>query len=356
MPDTSGWGPQQPHWGPTGWGPPGWGPPPPPPPKPGVIPLAPLDVGDILGGTFATMRRYAKPLFGTAASAYGLLAAVMAGALFLAYAATRDDLRALSAAGADFSWEHGRPLLIAFGAVWLTGLLASLAVNSFIQAACAATLHDAVIGRRPAFGAVWRRAWSRTPAVTAVTVLLALILLLPVVAFALLLVGFFVSVRTNSLAPVLLLLLLFFLVIPLAAWLYVLFAFAPATAVLESAGPLTALRRSARLVRGAWWRTFGLSLLAGGMVMAVSMLFRVPMSFLAPAPPVPDRGGSAAEVFFDVLRSQFTLALVGLVGTLLAQLLATVFLPLVTALLYIDRRIRKEGLAHALAEATARGR
>ncbi|WP_219690157.1 DUF7847 domain-containing protein, partial [Streptomyces anatolicus] len=301
----------------------------------------------------ATMRRYAKPLFGTAVAAYGLLAVVMAGALLLAYGATRDDFRAMYEPGATFSWEHGRALLVALGAVWATGLLASLAVNSFIQAACATTLHEAVIGRPTTFRAVWRGAWSRTPSVAAVTVLLAFILLLPVAVFLLLVVAFFVTVLTDSTAPFGLVFLLFLLVLPLSAWLYVLFAFAPAAAALETAGPLTALRRSVRLVRGAWWRTFGISLLAGVIVVIVSLAFRLPLQFAAPAPPAVTPDSSASQLLFDQLRSQFGLyALLALAGTLLTQLLATVFLPLVTALLYLDRRIRKEGLAHALAEAS----
>ncbi|MGV9881948.1 DUF7847 domain-containing protein [Streptomyces sp. NPDC003006] len=347
MPDTSGWGPLPPH--PYDWRQNPWGPPPPPPPKPGVIPLAPLGVDQVLGGTFATMRRYAKPLFGTAAAAYGVLAAVMTGALLLAYAATRDDFRAMYEPGATFSWEHGRPLLLAFGAVWATGLLGSLAVNSFIQAACATTLQEAVLGRRTTFRAVWRRAWPRTPSVAAVTLVLALILLLPVAVFALLFVAFFVTVLTDSTAPFGLVFLLFLLVLPLSAWLYVLFAFAPAAAALEMAGPLTALRRSVRLVRGAWWRTFGISLLAGVIVVIVSLVFQLPLQFAAPEPRPIDPDSSASTVFLHQLRSQSGLyALAGLLGTLLTQLTAVVFLPLVTALLYMDRRIRKEGLAQAL--------
>ncbi|MGW6060200.1 DUF7847 domain-containing protein [Streptomyces sp. NPDC055189] len=373
MPDTSGWGPQGQHggppgpyggpqgpYGPYGGPPPGWGghggwaPPPPPPPKPGVIPLAPLGVDHILGGTFATMRRYAKPLFGTAAAAYGLLAAVMVAAGVIAYISVRPHFQALSEPGGTFSWDHGRPVLIAFGAMWLVALLATLAVNSFIQASCAATLHEAVLGRPAAFGAVWRRAWSRTPSVMGVTVLLALILMLPFVAFLLLLVSFFVTVLTQSAAPFGLVFLLLLVVTPLAAWLYVLFAFAPAAAALETAGPVRALRRSARLVRGAWWRTFGISLLAGVIVGAVSLAVRLPLQFATPMPPRPGPGTSASEVFLDQLRSQFGLyALLGLVGTFVTQLAASVFLPLVTAVLYVDQRIRKEGLAHTLAQAAA---
>lgn len=368
MPDTSGWGPQGPYpqgphpQGPHPWpygGPPGWGwngalpPPPPPPPKPGVIPLAPLDIGSILGGTFATMGRYAKPLFGTAAAVYGLLAVVVTAAAALAYISVREHFQALIDSDADFTWDHGRPLLIAFGAVWLVGLLATLVVNSFIQASCAATLHEAVLGRPATFSAVWRRAWSRTPSVVGVTLLLALILMLPFGVGALLFASLFVLILNGWIVPFLVLFLLIIVVTPLAAWLYVLFALAPAAATLETAGPLQAMRRSAHLVRGAWWRTFGISLLAAGIVGAVSLAVRIPLQFATPALSPVDPDSSASAVLLDQLRSQLGLyALFTLVVMFLTQLAASVFLPLVTAVLYVDRRIRREGLADTLTRAT----
>ncbi|MER5254673.1 hypothetical protein [Streptomyces sp. NPDC002855] len=345
MSDTSGWGPQ-------GWGRHGGWTPPPPPPKPGVIPLAPLGVDHVLGGAFATMRRYAKPLFGTGAAAYGALAVVMAVAAALAYLSVREHVRAVSEPGSAFSWDHGMPVLVAFGALWLVGLLGTLAVNSFIQASCAATLHEAVLGRPATFAAVWRRAWSRTPSVMAVTALLSFILLLPLGACVLLVVGLFVMILSGWAVPLGMIFLLTLVVTPLAAWLYVLFAFAPAIASLETAGPLQALRRSVRLVRGAWWRTFGISLLAGVIVAVASMAVRLPLQFAMPDPPPVDPDSSTSTVLLDQLSSQVGLyALLGLVGTLITQLAASVFLPLVTAVLYIDRRIRKEGLAHTLAQA-----
>ncbi|MET7363134.1 hypothetical protein ABZS76_32520 [Streptomyces sp. NPDC005562] len=365
MSDTSGWGPQQgrqdrnPHPYPHGRQPypPGprpypWGTPPPPPPKPGVIPLGPLGVDQVLGGAFATMRRYAKPLFVPALAAYAVLAVIMVAAFGVVYAATRDDVDALGARDSP-AWEHVRPILFAFGALWVLATLGALAVNSFVQATCAATLHDAVLGRAADVRAVCRRARSRTPAVAAVTLVLALVLMMPVGAFALLLFTFVALILAQTLIPVMLVFPLLLVTIPLAAWLYVLFALAPAAAVLEGAGPFTALRRSVRLVRGAWWRTFGISLLAGVIVMVVSLLFQLPLQLGAPEPTAVAPGTPASEVFVDQLRSQSGLyALAGLLCTLLVQLLAAVFLPLVTALLYLDRRIRKEGLAHALAEAS----
>lgn len=59
MSHNTGWehhhpGQPAPQWG-GGWTPP------PPPPQPGVIPLRPLGLGDLLGGGFSAFRRYWKP-------------------------------------------------------------------------------------------------------------------------------------------------------------------------------------------------------------------------------------------------------------------------------------------------------
>ncbi|WP_157872203.1 hypothetical protein [Streptomyces silaceus] len=222
-------------------------------------------------------------------------------------------------------------------------------------ATCAATLHEAVLGRPAPWRAVWRRAWSRTPSVAGVTLLLGLILLLPVTASVLFFVSLVLLFLSQSVVPFGLVFLLALVMFPLAAWLYVLFAFAPAAAVLESAGPLTALRRSVRLVRGSWWRTFGISLLAALTVGIVAMVFQLPLQLSAPRPTPVEPGTAPSTVLLDQLRSQSGLyAVVGMAGTLVTQLIAAVFLPLVTALLYIDRRIRTEGLAHTLTEASTR--
>src|SRR3954468_24972311 len=62
-----GWSTEQPV--PTPAATDGWGAPyaPPPPPRPGIVPLPPLGVGEILDGAFAAIRRYPKPTLGFAA-------------------------------------------------------------------------------------------------------------------------------------------------------------------------------------------------------------------------------------------------------------------------------------------------
>lgn len=351
MTDMWGQGPGQgPGYGPGGYG---WGgawTPPPPPPQPGVIPLAPLGVDRILGGAFTTMRRHAKPLFGTVLIVYAVLAALMAGALALAYAAVSEDVRALLDRHDEFEWSHARPVFTAFGVVWAVGMLALTVGTAFIQSACTVVLREAVLGRPARFGAVWRRAWSRTPSVLGVGLLMGLIALIPAGLAVAFLVSVFVMLLTQSVAPLGVLFLLMAVTVPLVVWIYVLFLFGPAAATLEEAGPIQALRRSARLVRGAWWRTFGISLLVGVIMMVVSLAVRVPLQIAMPdtTPQAYRPGQSASDVFEAMLPKLGLIMALSMIVNLLVQLVSSVFLPLVTALLYIDQRIRREGLAHTL--------
>lgn len=183
----TGWGPQGqqgPHAGPPGWG---WGPPPPPAaPQPGVIPLAPLDLGGIFNGAFRTMGRYAKPLFGVLGAACAVLAVLVAGALTAAYLAVSDELDVIARLDEDSTWpsEAGRSVVIAFAIAGAVCLLAAIVVNCFVSAAGPAVLENAVLGRPVSFRVIWRRAWARTPSVLGVGVLLGLLIAGPVALLA----------------------------------------------------------------------------------------------------------------------------------------------------------------------------
>src|SRR3954471_16386225 len=61
-----GWASEQPPPAPpqSGWGAPYA---PPPPPRPGIIPLRPLGVGELLDGSFTAIRRYPRATLGLAA-------------------------------------------------------------------------------------------------------------------------------------------------------------------------------------------------------------------------------------------------------------------------------------------------
>ncbi|MGW6566090.1 DUF7847 domain-containing protein [Streptomyces sp. NPDC054975] len=332
-------------------------PPPPPPPKPGVIPLAPLGLGQILTGAFATIGRYWKPLLGVAAAAYGGALLLLAAAAGVAYAVVADHLPGVfdPPAGQEPSWDDGRPLLIAFGCVWLIALVGTLVASGVVYAACPAVLQEAVLGRRTTFGAIWRRAWSRMPAVLGTVFLTALLALpVPLVVFVAAFIGLLAALAGGT-GPLVLPFLVFggamlatLPTLPLAAWLWVKFSLAPAAAVFEGQGAMGSMRRSSELVRGSWWRIFGALLVAGIMAAVANWLVQQILGLLISAP-VSFTDTSGFDSPGEALLAFVPLALVLLVGALLAQAVCSAFPPLVTGLVYVDQRIRKENLAATLA-------
>ncbi|MFI8823235.1 oxidoreductase [Streptomyces sp. NPDC053431] len=342
--------------------------PPPPPPRPGVIPLAPLNFSDILTGAFTTYRRYWKPLLGVAATAYTAVAVLVGTALLVAWSAVGDDIRRLSdlPAGQDPEFADIQPLIGAFVGVWLLGMAAYVVCGGLVSAAVPAVVQEAVLGRPISFGTAWSRAWSRLGAVIGSVFLATLATLLPVllflVGFTLMMVGIITGIaaseggRSNDGAGFAMVGVLLFLgalaLIPLALWLWTRFSLAPAVAVIEGQGAVASLRRSAALVKGSWWRVFGCTLGAGlivgvaGSVMqqVVGQVGSVSMGGLEFGP------DATPGAVFGALGGLFV-ALV--VAQVLVQAVAAPFPPLVSALLYVDQRIRKENLAPVLARTAA---
>ncbi|WP_371615287.1 hypothetical protein [Streptomyces sp. NBC_00454] len=278
------------HWG-GGWLPPQ-------PPKPGVISLRPLKSGDILGGAFAALGRYGSRL--VAAMLPGQL-----GALLLLAAAVGGAL----ALGV-------RPVTVLVPAA----ALATLLTCALAATLTAAVLREAVLGRPAAVRTLLRAARPRLAAVLGTQLLVLAALAGPGAA-----------VLAAGLPP-----LLAAATLPVALGLGVLFVLAPTAAAYEGLGPVAALRRSAGLVRGAWWRTFGITALAAVIAAGAAYAVQLPFAFAGALSLVPAIDGGLAHATFAAL------------GGMVAQTLLLCFPQLAAGLVYVDRRIRREGLAAEL--------
>jgi hypothetical protein len=325
-----------------------------------VIPLGPLGLNEIVSGGFATIGRYWKQLFGLAALVYGGALLVIVAAACGAYVIVADDLHTLIhlPSGAEPSWDTVRPLLVAFGCLWVFGLLTFLATMAMMQAICPVVVQDAVLGRPATFRGVWSRAAARMPAVAGTILLTGLIAYVPVTLFLLGFMAVLVYSTNDGSETALRLIPLglgIFALIPVGIWLWVRFSLAPTVAVIESRGPVAALRRSAGLVRGAWWRIFGISLLASLLAGFVGWILEQGASLFGLLSGLldtsvlddPGRAPTAGELF-DAMGGYLILMLC---VQLISQVLLMTFPQLILNLLYIDRRIRTEDLAATLAEA-----
>ncbi|MFF0447765.1 hypothetical protein ACFYT4_15390 [Streptomyces sp. NPDC004609] len=337
---------------PPGWS--GWAPP--PPPKPGVIPLRPLDLNELLGGTFATIGRYWKPLFGIVAAVYLAATALLSAVAVILYRQVEESADALIALeGRDPVWDDFRPLVTALTVFGAAGVVVMLLTTALVSAVCQSALQDAVLGRRTTAGTVWGRAWARFPAVLGTVVLTGLLYLIPVGLFMTAYVSLLITLATDSGGTVALLLVTVIaglIAIPLCTWLWVRFSLSPAVAVFERQGAVASMRRSAKLVGGSWWRVLGITLLAGVIAGTAGYVIQMPLSFMTMVPGVVDTSELGSEPTFSQIVSALSGVVILLVlGQLISQILITVFPQLVVGMLYIDQRIRRENLAPALAEA-----
>ena len=113
------------------------------------------------------------------------------------------------------------------------------------------------------------------------------------------------------------------------AWIYIRIGSATPAIVVEGIGPVAVLRRSAALVKGRWWGVFG-ALTVGTLVTGIpgAIIQAIVNGILTAA------GGNNSGFAFVWTAVAATVA-----NALVAPLLATI-----TVLLYIDLRVRKEGL------------
>ncbi|MFG2331364.1 oxidoreductase [Streptomyces sp. NPDC048604] len=364
MAQNQGWGP----YGDPGWGG-GWAPPP-PPPQPGVIPLRPLTVGEMLGGAMASIGRYKSAVFGIPLVVFGLYSVVVGVAVVVALAGVSDAvpgfLDAVDEPGSsEPPWEELQPFVVAFFSVLAVLMIGYVLAVATVQAAMLAVLQNAVVGRPATFGSVWRQALPRVPALIGTTLLSGLIAMVPtllaLVAFSVIIIGTSVAAASGdgddgtaaSVFLVVGVLGALITVVP-AVWLYVKFILAPAAVVFEKQGPIAALRRSSQLVHGRWWPIAGISVLvaliagviAGVVQQVLGMLGFIPLitaaSDLGPEPRMADVISMLSVYLVIVLLAQMA-----------GYVIQSTFPPLVNGLLYVDQRIRKENLAVALAESAA---
>ncbi|WP_166022280.1 hypothetical protein [Streptomyces chilikensis] len=326
--------------GPYGGGPhgppgPSWGPP--PAPKPGVIPLRPIGLGEILDGAVTTMRTYWRPVLGISLVVAAITQTVVVLlSIFLLNDITTASLNAdpVTMGGREYTSLMGQSMLAS-----LVLLLVGLIGHAMATALLTPVTSQAVLGRP----ATVRQAWqsSKPQALR----LLALVLLIPLTVMAVftacLLPGILVALGGSAVGGGLLIFFGIFPAVALAAWIYTRWSLSSPALILEKQPVVRSLTRSGKLVQGSWWRVFGILLLTNLITAFVSFVIAFPFELVGLSMSGISMGsfltGEASELgpLYYVLTG---------IGGMFA---ATVTLPVnagVTVLLYIDRRIRREAL------------
>lgn len=330
----------QPGYGQPGYAQPGYRPPPPgagpgyrePAPKPGVIPLRPLGLGEILDGSFATIRRNPKATLGIAAIIM-TISAVISSTLTL-------NMINVNGLGKHPTPHQMEQFLAGLLPVLGVTVLLTLIVQAVLSGLLAPVIAREASGQQISAGDAWRAAAPRLPSVLLATLLVLLAGLGPLLALGvILLIGAAAGAPPAVYAVIGVPGLL--VAVVLSIWFSTMFSLVTPVVVLERERPAAALARSWRLVRRSFWRVFGILLLATIIVAVASAILQIPFTFVSAV-----FGGAAGFSAGTVIA---------VIGTIAAGTVTRPISAAVTVLLYVDMRMRKEGLDLALRTAAGGG-
>jgi hypothetical protein len=295
--------------------------------KPGIVPLRPLGVGEILDGAFSTIRRHPRIVFG-----FAIVLAVIAELIRLGVGLAMSNVPAALGANSvstnntntpEQNWDILRTTL--------TSSLVALVVNALCVAVLAGVVTGvvgkAIVGERPDGAELFRAVRKRWFGLLVASVLAEV---LPYTPIALPFIGALLGFVTPGLG-VLGGVLGGIAALVLCPLLWGRLALTVPIFVLERRGPGASVARSWRLVRGAFWRVWGLRALMFIIVTAASAALSVPLVIVVL--------GSDNRDTLPV----FALVLAVLLGAIVWALTQ----PLIAAsltLIYVDRRMRAEGL------------
>jgi hypothetical protein len=326
-------------------------------PKPGVIPLRPLGVGEILDGAFTSIRRNPRATLGIAAillTVSALITTTLTAALIHSVGPVT-----LPATGQTLTQRQLDHLVTSLLEVFLplvgVAVLLSFIVDIVLTGLLTVVIGRSVLGHRVTAGQAWQIARPRLLPLLGVTLLVPCII---AGLWVLLTIVIVVLAAVHAPGGVVAL-----VAVPggiaalcLSIWFAIMFRMAGPVVVLEREPVTGALRRSWRLVRGSFWRVFGITLLAGLIVAVTTGVLQIPFGLLAGL-----AGGGGATPFtggaslFAGTGGSVAGLIIGAIGGIVAGSVARPISAGVAVLLYVDMRMRREGLDLVLQTAAAGG-
>ncbi|MFI1941048.1 glycerophosphoryl diester phosphodiesterase membrane domain-containing protein [Streptomyces purpureus] len=322
-----------------GWGGPGrqggWGQP--PAAKPGVIPLRPLGVGEILDGAVSTLRAHWRTILGVTitVSVITQFCDILVQR-YLVPAPPQANPDASPAEALDDAVESLQTSLIGLGPTLLIALVGTLVTTALLTI----VVSRSVLGRPVTLGEAWAEARPRLPQ------LLGLTLLLPMISAGIMAVGLIPGALIGGAAGAALIGLGGIAAVCVVFWLMIRFSLASPALMLERQGVVAAMRRSAKLVQGAWWRVFGVLALTLLLTLLVSMIIAIPFTFAAFAA---EGEGLSGLMSGKAPEFGWTFLIISGIGAVIASSITYPIQSGVTVLLYVDQRIRREALDLELA-------
>ena len=312
--------------------------------RPGIIPLRPLTLGDIYGAVMKTIRGNVAATVGLAflTTLIAMVPSTALGAWFGSLAdpgsdPSGDPYASDSTIALGTIGGYIPTIFIAFATIILTGFVAYV-------------VGQGVLGRTVSAGETWDGTKGRLLAVIGGSLLTGFIQLVVFAAILAIPIVMLVVASNGDAslgAAVFLFIILLLVAIVASLFLWTRFSFVSASIVLERIGVLAGIRRSWQLTTGTpFWRVLGIRILTSILVGVVSQVLVVPISFGGMLGLIGT--GNEGHLYL------FQAVVAGLTG-LLTGTITTPFSAGVDATLYVDQRIRREGLDVQLISAAQSG-
>lgn len=309
-----------------------------PAPRPGIIPLHPLSFGVILGRSFSALRQNPRVLLGFALVVQTLAVLVTTAGVVAVGFATFGRLASLRPGTDEFETVLAGSIAIS-GVTALVLSLAAGALGVLVQGIVVSEVAQAVVAEKHTLGTLWARV---KPVAWRLIGYTALVSLIVAVVLGVLATGIVLLALSVAPLAIVLTILLVLSAIPLSLWLSTKLLLVTSAIVLERATVFGAIARSWRLTRGRFWSTLGIIVIISLSFSVLAQVVSIPFSFVTMGltsvitPTGDPEPGEIIALLAGTLLAQAFVTLI--------QTIAVIVQSTAGALVYVDCRMRHEGL------------
>lgn len=312
--------------------------------QPGIIPLRPLSLSDIFNASFRALREVPSIMFGLILGIWAVFSVISGIINVLAFPDINAALHALQDENANPTQMMDAALGVIEGS-FITSIptaIIQIAVVGVTLGIGVAAVAPLVLGRRPSVSDTWDVVKPQLLKLIGFSFLLELIAIaIAALAFSPLVLIVLGAMNENLLIAglgVLLILATGVAGLILYAFIFIRIVFAIPAMVMEEISIGKALKRSWDLTKGSFWRIFGIIVLTYLILGAIM----TGLSFIV-------------QLFVSIAMAMTPdwSMIVG-IGTALSSLITGIYVPFIAgvqSILYIDLRMRREGLALSLLRA-----
>jgi hypothetical protein len=314
-----------------------------------------MGLGALLGAAFRVLRRNPGPVVGFSLVIHVVLAgiAIAVNVLFTigALAKYLDVVSTIGTTG-DVSQASIAGAIGSLAIATASGLISTIfnyAGLTILQGVITMEVSRGTVGEKLRLSALWARARRRIGALLGWA---GIVIVVTIVAFGIVFGGFVALIAFGGVTGAIVGGILIFVVglggVALVIWLSTKLSLVPSALIIERLTIRASVRRSWDLVKGYFWRTFGIELLVAVIVAIAAWIVEFPISLIIQ---VATLTANPTGLSTSVATTSTAFSVSFIVGTAVSALVETVtaiITTAVTALIYIDLRMRKEGLDLAL--------